>query len=199
MTARPGRCIECGAERSSTQCLECGLTVVAAEILFRRRLVNRTAGFLLGAVVFVPASQVYPPLEIDRIWIFAGILFFVALALAFSLDYRARRHQDVEILKRVYFGLVPVFWLLAALLYANGRFDRSEPQAHSAAVVGSLSMPGLPRSYRLVVTSWREGHLFDRVSVDRMDFDRFRLGDGVVVLVQEGLAGVPWVSGVNRP
>jgi hypothetical protein len=35
--------------------------------------------------------------------------------------------------------------------------------------------------------------------VDRVDFDRFRLGDGVVVLVQEGLAGIPWVYGVNRP
>ncbi|MGB6430881.1 MAG: hypothetical protein WBF06_09850 [Candidatus Acidiferrales bacterium] len=172
---------------------------MAAEILFRRRLVNRTAWFLVGAVVFVPASQVYPPLEIDRMWIFAGTLFFVTLGLAFWLDYRARRHEGVEILKRVCSGLVPVLWVLAALLYANGRFDRSQPVAHSANVVGSLSMAGLPRSYRLIVTSWREGHMFERVSVDRMDFDRFRLGDGVVVLVQEGLAGIPWVYGVNRP
>jgi hypothetical protein len=199
MTARPAHCVECGAERSSTQCSECGLTVAAAEIVFRRRLVNRTGWFLLGAVVFVPASQVYPPLEIDRIWIFAGVLFFVTLALAFCLDYRARRHQYVETLKRIFFGLVPVFWVLSALLYANGRFDRSGPESHSAAVVGSLSMPGLPRNYRLIVTSWRDGHLFEHVSVDRMDFDRFRLGDGVVVLVQEGLAGIPWVYAVNRP
>jgi hypothetical protein len=199
MTSRLAHCVECGAERSSTQCSECGLTVAAAEILFRRRLVNRTGWFLLGAVVFVPASQIYPPLEIDRIWIFAGALFFATLAVVFALDYRARRHHQVEILKRVFFGLVPVLWVLAALLYANGRFDRSAAQPHSAAVVGSLSMPGLPRSYRLVVTSWREGHLLERVSVDRMDFDRFRLGDGVVVLVQEGLAGIPWVYGVNRP
>jgi hypothetical protein len=60
-------------------------------------------------------------------------------------------------------------------------------------------MPGLPHSNRLVVTSWREGRLLERVPVDRADFDRFRLGDGVVVLVQEGIAGVPWVYGVNRP
>jgi hypothetical protein len=199
MTSRAARCLECGAERGSGQCLSCGLTAEAAEILFRRRLVNRTGWFLLGAIVFVPASQVFPPLEIDRMWIFAGILFFATLGLAFWLDERARRHQDVEVLKRIYSGLVPVLWVLAALLYCNGRFDRSQPEAHSAAVVGSLNMPGLPRTYRLVVTSWREGHLFERVSVDRVDFDRFRLGDGVVVLVQEGLAGIPWVYGVERP
>ena len=199
MTSRPVHCLECGAELSSSQCLACGLTVAAAEILFRRRLVNRTAWFLVGAVVFVPASKVYTPLEIDRMWIFAGSLFFVTLGLAFWLDFRARRHEEVEIAKRIYSGLVPVLWVLAALLYANGRFDRSQPQAYNAAVVGSLSMPGLPRSYRLIVTSWREGNLFERVPVDRVDFDRFRLGDGVVVLVQEGLAGIPWVYGVNRP
>jgi len=199
MISRAAHCLECGAERDSEQCSSCGLTVAASEILFRRRLVNRTGWFLLGAIVFVPASQVFPPLEIDRIWIFAGILFFATLGLAFWLDGRARRHQDVEILKRIYSGMVPVLWVLAALLYSNGRFDRSQPEERSAAVVGSLSMPGLPRTYRLVVTSWREDHLFERVSVDRVDYDRFRLGDGVVVLVQEGLAGIPWVYGVNRP
>jgi hypothetical protein len=199
MTGRAIRCAECGAERDSEQCLVCGLTVAAAEILFRRRLVRRTAWFLVGAIFFVPASQVYPPLELDRIWIFAGCIFFAGLALAFWLDDRARRHQDVEVLKHIYFGLAPVLWILAALLYSNGRFDTSQAEAHDAAVVGSLSMPGLPRGYRLIVTSWRGGRMWERVAVDRVDYDRFRVGDGVVVLVQEGLAGIPWVYGVQRP
>jgi hypothetical protein len=175
------------------------LTVAAAEIKFRRRLMRRTGWFLLGAIVFVPASQVFPPLELDRIWIFAGVIFFVAIGLTFWLDSRARRHRELEVLKRIFFGLVPLLWVLAALLYANGRFDSSRPQSHYATVVGHFSMPGLPHSNRLVVTSWREGRLLERVPVDRADFDRFRLGDGVVVLVQEGIAGVPWVYGVNRP
>jgi hypothetical protein len=193
------RCLDCGAESSSDECLSCGLTVAAAEIKFRRRLVRRTGWFFLGAIVFVPASQVFPPLELDRIWIFAGVIFFVAIGLGFWLDSRARRRRELEILKRIFFGLVPVLWVLAALLYANGRFDSSHPQSHYATVVGHISMPGLPHSDRLVVTSWREGRLLERVPVDRADFDRFRLGDGVVVLVQEGIAGVPWVYGVNRP
>ncbi|MGB6200581.1 MAG: hypothetical protein WBF35_13640 [Candidatus Acidiferrales bacterium] len=162
-------------------------------------MVRRTAWFLVGAVIFVPASQIYPPLELDRMWIFAGALFFVTLGLAFWMDDRARRHRDVEVVKRIFAGLVPVLWVLASLLYANGRFDRSEPEAHSAAVVGSLSMAGMPRSYRLVVTSWRDGHLLEHVPVDRVDFDRFRLGEDVVVVVQDGLAGIPWVYGVHRP
>lgn len=201
MIASPARCMDCGAERGSGlgQCPSCGLTIAAAEILFRRRLVRRTGWFLLGAIVFVPASQVFPPLELDRIWIFAGSLFFATLGIGFWLDFRVRRHQDVEALKRIYFGMVPVLWVLAALLYANGRFDSGRPQPHTATVVGSLSMPGLPGNYRLVVTSWRQDRLWERVPVDRMDFDRFHLGDSVVVLVQEGLAGIPWVYDVNRP
>jgi hypothetical protein len=199
MTSHALHCVECGAERSSGQCVSCGLTVAAAEIVFRRRLVRRTAWFLAGAIVFVPASQVYPPLELDRIWIFAGGIFFAALAIAFWLDSRARSHRDVEVLKRVYYGLVPVLWILAALLYTNGRFDSSQAEVHTSDVVGSLSMPGLPRSYRLIVTSWREGRMWERVPVDQVDFDRFRAGDGVVVLVKEGLAGIPWVYDVHRP
>jgi hypothetical protein len=199
MTQSPAHCLECGALRSSEQCVVCGLTAAAAAILFRRNLVRRTGWFLLGAVIFVPASQVFPPLELDRIWIFAGTLFFLTLGLLFWLDARARRGQNVEILKRIYFGMIPVLWVLAALLYTNGRFDSSKPASHSATVVGQLSMPELPRSYRLVVTSWRQGRLLERVPVDRFDFDSFHVGDGAVVLVQEGVAGIPWVNGVDHP
>ena len=44
----------------------------AAEVMLRKRLVHRTAWFLVGAIIFVPASQAFPPLEEDGILIFMG-------------------------------------------------------------------------------------------------------------------------------
>jgi hypothetical protein len=191
-------CLDCGAERTADQCLACGLTAAAAEVMLRRRLLHRTAWFLLGAVAFLPASQLYPPLELDAILIFIGFLFFLALGLAVWIDRRARRHIEVETLKRVYFGVVPLPWLLAALLFANGKFDTAPPTPQVASVVGKFSMRGMLRSSRLVVTSWRDGQRFERVPVDRNDFYRFQRGDTVVVRVQGGLVGIPWVYGVYR-
>jgi hypothetical protein len=160
-------CLYCGAEREEDQCLACGLTSAAAEVLLRRRLVWRTAWFLIGAVLFVPVSNAFPPLEIDKILIFVGGLFFLVLGLGFWLVERARRHQEIEAIKRIYFGFLPVPWILTALLFVNGKFDVTPPHPETTSVVGKFAMPGLLRNQRLVVTSWREEHPVERVPVER--------------------------------
>ncbi|MBI3670124.1 MAG: hypothetical protein HY237_10140 [Acidobacteria bacterium] len=192
------RCLDCGAERTSDQCSTCGLTSAAAEVMIRRRLVRRTAWFLLGAVAFLPASQVFPPLELDAILIFVGVLFFLVLGLGAWIDRRARGHAEIELFKRIYFGFIPVPWLLAGLLFVNGKFDTTPPLRQEATVVGKFSMPGVLRNNRLVVTSWRGDQRIERLPVDRDDFNRFQRGDRIVVHLQEGIAGIPWVYAVYR-
>jgi hypothetical protein len=193
------RCLNCGAERDADQCLACGLTSAAAEVVLRRRLVWRTALFLVGAILFLPVCQAFPPLELDRILIFVGALFFAVLGLGFWIVRQARRHQEIEVMKRIYFDLLPVPWILAALLFVNGKLDTSPPQPEATAVVGKFAMPGLLRTERLVVTSWREGRSVERVTVAADDFDRFHVGDAVVVDVRPGFAGIPWVYSIHRP
>lgn len=192
------RCLNCGAERTEDLCDFCGLNSSAAEFSLRRKLLNRTAVFLLGALTFVVASGPYPPLQLDGILIFTGVLFFLTLGLAIWLERRTLRHGEVEALKRIYYGLIPVPWLLAAILIGNGALDRSAPHLHQARVVSRFSMPGPVPSRRLLVTSWRGGDTVERVPVDRGDFDRFSSGDIVDVKIQDGLVGIPWVSGVSR-
>jgi hypothetical protein len=193
------RCLNCGAERTADQCSACGLTSAAAELVLRRRLVMRSAWFLIGVIVFVGASQVFPALELDLILIFAGAVFFLSLALGFLIDHRARRRQEVEAMKRIYFGMVPVPWMFALMLFLNGKLDTSRPIRVPATVVGKFSTSGVPRSRRLVVTSWRNGRQFERIPVDRDDFDRFQRGEDVVIQAQKGALGVPWIYGVFRP
>ena len=193
------RCLDCGADRTADQCPACGLTSAAAELVVRRRLVRRTAFFLVGIIVFIGASQVFPPLEIDAILIFAGVVFFFSLALGYWIDVKARKRQEVEVLKRIYFGMIPVPWIFAGMLFLNGKLDTSRPVRIPATVVGKFSTNGVPRSRRLVVTSWRGTRRIERIAVDQNDYDRFQKGDDIVVQAQKGAFGLPWVSGVYRP
>ena len=192
------RCLDCGSERASDQCLACGLTSAAAELVVRRRLVRRTAIFLVGIIVFVAASQVFPPLELDSILIFAGLVFFLSLALGYWIDFRARKHQEIEVMKRIYFGMIPVPWIFAGLLFLNGKLDTSRPVRIPATVVGKFATGGLPRSRRLVVTSWRYGRRIERIAVDQNDFDRFQPHDDIIIQMQKGEFSIPWVYGVFR-
>ncbi len=192
------RCLNCGAEKEAEVCEACGLEPSAAELVLRKKLLNRTAVFLLGAIAFVAFSSEYPPLDIDRILIFIGVLFFVTLGIAIWLERRALKHVEVEALKRVYYGLIPVPWLLAGLLLMNGAFDRAPFNEIETYVVGKFAMPGPLANRRLIVRSWREGEKFERIAVDRIDFNQFSDGDTIEIKLKDGLVGIPWVAGVVR-
>ncbi len=192
------RCLNCGAERAADACEACGLTPVAAELVLRRRLLNRTAFFLLGILAFLAACRWYPPLEIDGILIFVGVIFFLTLFLAIVVERRALRHAEVEALKRVYYGFVPLPWLLGVLLCLNGGLDRTTSRECPARVVEKFALTAPLPNRRLILTSWREDRRVERVAVDRDDFNRFHPGDTITVRVKEGLVGIPWVSGVDR-
>ena len=194
------RCLDCGAERSSDECPACGLTSAAAEFSFRRRLLLQTAIFLAGSLVFPYVSQVYPPLDLDAMLVFYGLVFFLALVLAVFLERRAHARQEIEVLKHLFTGLLPIPFILSAALFLNGRIDSSRDVVyHPATVVGRYQMTGVVRgTRRLFVPSWREGRRFERLAVDSDDFDRFRDGDKVVVGVEPGALGIPWFYGVYR-
>ena len=194
------RCLDCGSERTADQCSACGLTSAAAEVMFRRRFLKRTAVFLAGSLAFPFISQIYPPLDLDLMLVFFGVIFFVALAVAVVLDRRARNRQDLEVLKRIYAGFIPLPLLLAATIFINGQLDSKEDVTyHPTTVDGRYNMPGIVRgTRRLFVHSWRDGQHYERLAVDADDFDRFRAGDSVVVGVEPGALGIPWYYGVYR-
>lgn len=193
-------CLDCGAERSADQCPACGLTAAAAELMFRKRLIKQTVFFLAGSLIFPYITPIYPPLDLDLMLVFFGVLFFVALTIAVFLDRRARKHQEIEILKRIYAGFIPLPWILAAAIFLNGKMDSVGKVAYIPnQVQGKFLMKGLVRgSRRLVVRSWRPGQKFERLPVDPDDFDRFKVGDSIDVAVEPGVLGIPWVYGVYR-
>lgn len=194
------RCLDCGAARTADQCPACGLTSAAAELLFRKRLIKQTSFFLAGSLIFPYITPIYPPLDLDLMLVFFGLLFFLALTVAVILDRRARKHQEIEILKRIYAGFIPLPWMLAAAIFLNGKLDSPKRIAYvPTQVQGKFLMKGLVRgSRRLVVRSWRPDQKVERLPVDPDDFDRFRVGDNIEVAVEPGVLGIPWVYGVYR-
>jgi hypothetical protein len=194
------RCLDCGSQRIADQCPACGLTSAAAEVMFRRRLWRQTAIFLGGSLLFPYVSQIYPPLDLDLMLVFFGVIFFLALTLAIFLDRRARSRREIEVLKRIYAGFIPLPWILAATLVVNGRLDAQKNIIYYPTVVtGRYDMKGLVRgTRRLFVHSWRDHQRVESLAVDLDDFDRLRVGDAVVVGVEPGALGIPWYYGVYR-
>jgi hypothetical protein len=158
------------------------------------------AVFLTGSLLFPYLSQIYPPLDLDAMLVFFGVVFFVALGLAIYLDRRARARQDIEVARHLFTGLLPIPFIFSAALLLNGRLDSpTSLKYHPSMVDSRYQMRGIVRgSRRLFVYSWREGHRYERLAVDSDDFDRFRDGDRIVVGVEPGALGIPWYYGVYR-
>jgi hypothetical protein len=191
-------CVNCGAASAAAPCPSCGMDAGDAQAKFRQAFANRTAIFLVGALGFVVASGLYPPLEIDGMMIFVGIVFFITLGIGVWLERSAVRHMDIEALKKIYFGLVPVPLLLGVLLLVNGGLDHAAPTEERTTIVDKFSMRGPWPGHRLVVYSWRDGRLYERIAVNSSDFDLYTVGDPLMVSVESGLVGIPWAAGVYR-
>jgi len=122
--------------------------------------------------------------------VFFGVIFFAALAIAVcSIGGRAIA-RNLEVLKRIYAGFIPLPWILAATLFLNGRLDSPKKVTyHAATVDGRYNMPGIVRgTRRLFVRSWREGQKYERLAVDADDTIDFKAGDSVVVGCRAGSA-----------
>ncbi len=194
------RCLDCGSQRTSDQCLVCGLTSAAAELVFRRRLLIQMAVFLAGSLLFPYISQIYPPLDLDAMLVFFGVVFFVALALAVYLDRRARARKDIEVARHLFTGLLPIPFIFCVALFLNGRLDSpANIKYHPGTVDSRYQMKGIVLgTRRLFVNSWRPDRRYERLAVDPDDFDRFHKGDKIVVGVEPGALGIPWYYGVYR-
>jgi hypothetical protein len=161
---------------------------------------KRTAVFLAGSLLFPYISQLYPPLDLDWMLVFFGLIFFVGLTVAVFVDRGARNRQDIEVLKRIYAGFIPLPWILAATLFLNGKLDSPKNVVHYPTTVQSrFNMRGIVRgSRRLFVRSLRPGQKVERLAVDQDDYDRFHDGDAVVVGVAPGALGINWFYGIYR-
>jgi hypothetical protein len=161
---------------------------------------KRTAVFLAGSLLFPYVSQIYPPLDLDWMLVFFGVIFFVGLTVAVFLDRGARNRRDIEVLKRIYAGFIPLPWILAATLFLNGKLDAQKNVVYYPTTVQSrFNMRGMVRgSRRLFVRSWRPAQRFERLAVDVDDYDRFHDGDAVVVGVAPGALGISWFYGIYR-
>ncbi len=192
------RCPNCNGPLEDDWCDACQMDLPGLRRAAFRRLISKLGIFLLGILALVPGTRIYPPLEIDRMFIFFGVLFVVTLGLVMWVEYQLRRDRPAEIGSRILRSLVIVPWILTGLLLANGRFDRDPPQQHQAQVAGTFRSAGMVMTDRLVLPSWRSGRRWERVAVSARFIAGIRPGDSVQVFIKPGLAGIAWVAGVEK-
>src|SRR5262249_48803963 len=142
-------CLDCGSERTSDQCPVCGLTSAAAELVFRRRLLPPMAGVFAGSLLFSFISHIFPPLDIYVMLVFFGVVFFLGLTIAIVLESRARARKEIEILRHLFSGLIPIPFILSLALFLNGKLDSPKNVVyHPAVVVSRYQMKGVVRGTR---------------------------------------------------
>jgi len=113
-----------------------------------------------------------------------------AVAVALLLPFTPAAHK---------LGFVPLPWIFVVALFVNGKIRSGPDEYYPTTVISRFNMKGIVRgSQRLLVHSWRDGQRVERLAVDADDFNRFHDGDAVVVRVQPGALGIPWVYGVFR-
>ena len=138
------RCLDCGSQRTSDQCPNCGLTSAAAEVVFRRRLCAKWRFSSSGSLLFPYLSQVYAPLDLDAMLVFFGLVFFALLYSAMFLDRSARARKDIEVLRHLFTGLIPIPFILSVGLFLNGKLDSPKNVLyHPTTVVGRYQMKGI--------------------------------------------------------
>lgn len=190
------RCLNCDTVMTGPVCEGCDLTEAAASLVVRRKVILRTGMFLLGSLAFVAATYRFPPLAMDKMLVFAGVIFFVGLGLAVWVERGALRGSQIAIRKSLFTSMVLIPWLLAGMLVVNAKLDDAPIRDWTTRVVEKFSMSAIVPTRRLVVLSWRPGHEYEHVPVSEGEYSRFHVGERVVVEIHPGLAGIPWVAGV---
>jgi hypothetical protein len=157
-------------------------------------------------VLLLSLKAPYPLLDASEMFLAVGLLFFiVAPILAFApKEPGVTPHYTL-------LALCP--WVLVALVFSNGLFDRSAEIPHQTVVIGQ----NFHGNYDAVtVRSWRPGHstegLYLRTSWkgrrarwqlfgsgDYYFYGQF-LSDGqpVLVGVRSGALGLPWISRISQ-
>jgi hypothetical protein len=195
-------CPNCAAPIAATAaddvCPSCGLTLDAAEDAARRKFRNRAIVFLLGVAGFLVVAARYPPLEVDGMMTFVAAIFLLLAIVGLWMYRPGAGHLESEILRRIYYGLAPVPWLLTGILLVNGALDHAPPENCTTSVIAKRAIPGPWAGRRLIVYSWRDGQRNERLSVTANEYAEFAPGDRITVHVKPGLIGIPWVESVYR-
>ena len=100
------------------------------------------------------------------------------------------------------FLIFHIFLYSYAGTYAvNCAYDFAAPQAVETTVLEKTirSTRKQSRKYAITVAPWGEHREKERMYVHRNNFDRFEVGDTVLVNVKPGLLGIPWYYMSEKP
>jgi hypothetical protein len=129
------------------------------------------------------------------------VLFWLYAAFSGVGATRAQR-RPLELMSGALAAVVLGFAFYSLFVFANGKFDLSEPIPHATEIV-SIGMEEPTFGITVPVTwatlrSWRSPGATERVMLRWEERQRLWGGQSVVVSVRRGFYGKPWVSAIEH-
>jgi len=131
-----------------------------------------------------------------------GTTLVVWLSVAFAgVGATRAQRRPLEVISQACALVVVGFCFYSLFLFANGKFDLSEPTPHPTEIV-SIGMEepilGVPVPFAwATVKSWRRPGATERMLLRWDEGQRLWGGQPVVVSVRQGFYGRPWVSTIE--
>jgi hypothetical protein len=119
-----------------------------------------------------------------------------------AIDATPAERRPLVLMSHAFSVIVLGFTFYSLFLFANGKFDLSEPVPHATEIV-SIGMEepvlgvDLPFTWA-TVRSWREPGGTERILLRWAERERLWGGQPIVVSVRRGYYGRPWVSAIEH-
>jgi len=191
------QCANCGTEFHDGPCPKCGTDSVSSLRATNKQL-QRYSYLLIGGLAgTLVATRFYPPLDIDRLLIFAIGIFFLPVLAHVILSIRKRLTSNAERMRSAYKYSGTLSVVLAGVLFLNGVLDHSPVNPTRTPILRKTLSRGRSTSRYLIVASWRPGRFEERLQVNGDTYHRFVVGAPVVIEIHRGLFGVPWYGKIS--
>jgi hypothetical protein len=192
------KCPKCGTYFPSGKCPACGSEPEVAPNELKKKFQKHTLLMVLGLLGVFGATRFYRELDGDRvIWVTLGIFFFPVIWHVIS-SARKRLQEDADRLQMVYRYAGFAILALAGVVGLNGALDWTPATPVKTSILGkTISHGRRSTTYRLVVASWREGRMEERLEVSQTTFRGTFVGEPVVIELHRGVFGLPWYGRIS--
>ncbi len=158
-------------------------------------------GPILGLLGLIVAMVMYRPLDDKLLYWIGASPCLISWILIINVRKIAKSGKHL----RGYFRAAR--WLslgslcVPLVLLWNGAWDHSPVEQHREMITRNILEHGRRGSvnYYVEVSSWRQNHLHEKLSVSREKYLEFSVGDPVVVETHSGALGIPLLVSVHRP
>lgn len=150
-------------------------------------------GFIMaGLSLSLRALFDYNVLEFTKLWIATGTLAALIIILILIANNIPKFRSIHDYLAALALILLAYAYSFGAYTISNCLFDTSVPIYYQTKILQKEISKGLSTTHYIIVTSWRDGERFEKVSVSADEYNLAAIGSDIAIAEMKGLFGTPW-------